>query len=112
MILAAAFVAAALAAPPDERLLGKWQCTARAESASAPVRTFVLLANGTYAAGTARGRYRFDERSGRIDWVDGALRAAASNTRYRIDENSKPTIGTKIDRFDYRCGHAGVKPPE
>lgn len=112
MIFAEAFLAAALGAPPDERLLGAWQCTARAVSPTAPVRSFVLFANGTYATGRSRGLYRFDERTGRIEWVSGALRAAASGTRFRIDENSKPEIGTKLDRFDYRCGHAGVKPPE
>jgi hypothetical protein len=110
-MLPAAFLAAAIAAPLDQRLLGAWQCTA-APSASAPVRTFSLLADGTYSAGSARGHYRFDERSGRIVWVNGALRAGASNTRYRIDENSKPTIEAKLDRFDYRCSHAGAKPAE
>ncbi len=112
-MFAATFLAAALSAPFDERLLGVWQCTpASGASAGAPVRTFSLLADGTYAAGNARGHYRFDERSGRIEWLNGALRAGASTTRYRIDENSKPAIDAVLNRVDYRCSHAGAKPAE
>lgn len=112
-MLAVAFLAVAIGAPLDRRLLGAWQCTAPAGvSAGAPVRAFSLFADGTYHAGNARGHYRFSAGSGRIEWVNGALRATASNTRYHIDENSKPTIEAVLDRLEYRCSHAGAKPAE